>query len=275
MRLVDPRKLSELIPFLNERGLRPKKSLSQNFLVDTNVLKKIVKTANLTQNTDVLEIGPGPGGLTRTLIDEGAHVTAVEIDRKYADILAEIISSPNLKVICEDFLEFIPTKPYIVIANIPYHISSPIIEKLVDHIELFPRIFLTVQKDFAQRILTLKPSNAFSIFINFYFLASIEFTITKDCFYPKPKDPSVLLSLIARPELPIPDPKPFIEFVRYLFRRRRKMIRSILGLPDVTDARPEALKLDGFLRLYLLLKGQNRLPILSEEEGESEEENSL
>ncbi len=269
---MDPRKLSELVPFLNERDLKPKKSLSQNFLVDANVLKKIVRTANLEPGANVLEIGPGPGGLTRTLIDEGAHVTAVEIDRKYADILSTTINSTNLTVICADFLEYIPTQSYTVIANIPYHISSPIIEKLVDNRDFFPKIYLTVQKDFALRILTLKPSNAFSIFIDFYFDAKIEFTITKDCFFPKPKDPSVLLSLIAKKELPLPDPIPFINFVRFLFRRRRKMIRSILGLPDITDARPEALKLDAFIRLYLLLKGQNRLPLLLEEEGEIEEE---
>ena len=261
---MDPRKLSELDPFLRERDLRPKKSLSQNFLVDANVLRKIVKTAKLSPNDEVLEIGPGPGGLTKTLIEDGVLVTAVEIDKRYANLLAQTIDSEKLTVICEDFLEFIPLKTYVVVSNIPYHISSPLIEKIVDNITKYSKVFLTVQKDFAERILCKKPSNAFSIFIEFYFNAAIAFTISKDCFYPKPTIPSVLLSLSPKETYPVADPKEFISFVRHLFQHRRKMIRSILGLPDITDSRPEALNLEGFICLYATLKKESRLPILSE-----------
>jgi 16S rRNA (adenine1518-N6/adenine1519-N6)-dimethyltransferase len=262
---VDPRKLSELDPFLKERGLKPKRSLSQNFLIDANVLRKIVKTAEVSEKDQVLEIGPGPGGLTKTLIEEGAFVTAIEIDKKYAELLPIVIKSPNLKVLCKDFLEFTPTSPYLVVANIPYHISSPIIEKLAEHIQFFPKIFLTVQKEFAERLLCKKPSSASSIFIDFYFDASISFTISKECFYPKPKVPSALLSLISKKTLPLPDSKLFIAFVKHLFRHRRKMIKSILGLPDLTEARPESLNLEKFIELFLFLQKDNRLPKLSEE----------
>jgi 16S rRNA (adenine1518-N6/adenine1519-N6)-dimethyltransferase len=257
---VDPRKLSELDPFLKGSGLSPKKSLSQNFLVDANILKKIVKTARVAPGDSVLEIGPGPGALTITLIEAGANVTAVEIDKNYASKLADTIKSPNLEVICEDFLQFTPTKKSIVVANIPYHISTPIIEKLTETRELFSRIFLTVQKDFAERILTKGKSNAFSIFIDFYYQSAIPFTISKDCFYPKPTIASVLLSLVPREKLALPDPIPFIAFVRLLFQKRRKMIRSILGIPTLTDARPESLKTNDFIQLYLLLQKQNLLP---------------
>ncbi len=262
---MDPRKISELDPFLKEKGLRPKKSLSQNFLIDANVLKKIVKTAEIQENDAVLEIGPGPGGLTKTLIEAGAVVTAVEIDKNYAASLPVTINNPHLKVICNDFLNFVPDKHYIVVANIPYHISSPIIEKLVEHLDHYSKIFLTVQKEFAERILCKKPSNAFSIFLEFFFDAKINFTISKDCFYPKPKDPSALLALIPKASLPLDDPKSFIAFVRLLFAHRRRMVRAILGLPDLTEARPEALKLQDFIQLYVLLKKQGRLPRLSEE----------
>jgi 16S rRNA (adenine1518-N6/adenine1519-N6)-dimethyltransferase len=258
---VDPRKLSELDPFLKEKGLKPKKSLSQNFLIDTNVLKKIVKTAGILPNEQVLEIGPGPGGLTKTLIEAGAIVTAVEIDKKYAELLPHHIKSQNLTVICKDFLEFIPTSSYTVVANIPYHISTSIIEKLADHIDLFPKIFLTVQKEFAERLLCKKPSSAISIFIDFYFDASISFTISKDCFYPKPKVPSALLTLISKKTLPLPNPKLFITFVKYLFQHRRKMIKSILKSSDLTEARPEALHLEQFIQLFLFLQKEKRLPI--------------
>lgn len=258
---MDPRKLSELDPFLKERGLKPKRSLSQNFLIDSNVLKKIVKTAEILPGDKVLEIGAGPGGLTKTLIEAGAIVTAVEIDKKYAELLPQHITSPNLTVICKDFLEFIPSTSYTVVANIPYHISTPIIEKLADHIELFPKIFLTVQKEFAERMICKKPSSASSIFIDFYFDASIPFTISKDCFYPKPKVPSALLSLISKKTPLLPNPKTFISFVRYLFNHRRKMIKSILKSPDLTEARPESLSLTKFIELFLFLEKANRLPL--------------
>ena len=81
---MDPRNPSELLPFLKGDGLWPKKSLSQNFLIDANVLRKIVRTAGVTEGSDVLEIGPGPGALTKTLLESGAHVTAVEIDQRFA-----------------------------------------------------------------------------------------------------------------------------------------------------------------------------------------------
>ncbi len=254
---MDPRKLSELDPFLKGSGLSPKKSLSQNFLVDMNVLKKIVKTAEIKPGDSVLEIGPGPGGLTLTLIEAGAEVTAIEIDKNYASKLSETINSPHLKVICEDFLRYTPAKEAIVVANIPYHISTPIIEKLTEHRELFSRIFLTVQKDFAERILTKGKSNAFSIFIDFYFEASIPFTISKDCFYPKPTIASVLLSLKPRKTLPVKDPEAFITFTRLLFQKRRKMIRSILGDPSLTSARPESLQTKDLIQLYLSLKADS------------------
>lgn len=259
---MDPRRLSELVPFLKENGLFPKRSLSQNFLIDPNILKKIVKSAHLLPNDSVLEIGPGPGGLTKTLIEEGAHVTAVEIDKRFANLLSQTISSENLTVICTDFLDFTPITPCTVIANIPYHISSPILYKLTDHIQLFSKIFLTVQKDFTERIFAKKPTNPLALFIEFFFIAKVEFTIGKNCFYPKPNVDSALLSLIPRKTFLLPDPKPFFTFVRFLFQKRRKMIRSILNLPDVTAERPEALKLQDLVDLYLSLQAQNRLPQL-------------
>lgn len=262
---MDPRKISELEPFLKEHHLQPKISLSQNFLIDTNILKKIVKAANLQGDEEVLEIGPGPGALTKTLIEENHCVTAIEIDKNYANLLNETIQSYNLKVIHQDFLEFIPNKKYVVVANIPYHISTKIIYHLVDHIQFYSRIFLTVQKQFAERILTLKPSNATSIFIDYYFEASICFTISKNCFYPKPKDPSVVLCLIPKNKNALVDEKEFFDFVQFLFHEKRKMIRSILKDPILTDKRPEALQVIDFIELYLFLKKQNKVLIPKKE----------
>ena len=265
---MDPRRLSELTPFLREHGLIPKKSLSQNFLIDANIVKKIVKTANLHPEDAVLEIGPGPGGLTKTLLEAGAKVVAIELDGRYASLLPQTLQHNNLTVIHMDFLKFIPSSPMTVIANIPYHITSPIIARLAEYSHLFPKIFLTVQKDMAERILAKKGSkqnNAFAIFVDFFFTPTIVFTIGKDCFYPKPKVNSALLSLIPKKEHLLSNPKPFFAFVRLLFQQKRKMIRSTLKNPNLTDLRPEMLGLEDFIHLFSFLKKENKLPPLPEE----------
>ena len=216
---MDPRNPSELLPFLKGDGLWPKKSLSQNFLIDANVLRKIVRTAGVTEGSDVLEIGPGPGALTKTLLESGAHVTAVEIDQRFATRLPP---HPRLTVIQADFLSYIPTKPALVVANIPYHITSPIIAHLATFASLWKGIYLTVQKDMAERIMAKKGSrdnNAFAIFTQFYFTPRIAFSIPSHCFYPKPKVASALLSLTPH-EQPLSDPAPFFAFVRLLFQQK-------------------------------------------------------
>ncbi len=257
---MDPRKLSELEPFLRINELAPKKSLSQNFLIDANVLRKIVKVADVKENEAVLEIGPGPGALTKTLIEANANVVAIEIDKNYAGRLQETINDPRLKVECLDFLKFQPKQIFKICANIPYHISTDIVEKIAENREYFSSAFLTVQKDFAERILCKKPYNAFSLFVELFFDAKISFTISKDCFYPKPKVPSALLSLITKKELPVEDPFELVNFIRFLFKKRRKMIRSILEMPELGDQRPESMSLEKITELYKFLKKIDKLP---------------
>ncbi len=257
---MDPRKLSELEPFLRINELTPKKSLSQNFLIDANVLRKIVKVADIKENDNVLEIGPGPGALTQTLIETHANVLAIEIDKNYANRLQETINSERLKVTCLDFLKFQPTQIYKICANIPYHISTDIVEKIAENRDFFSAAFLTVQKDFAERILCKKPYNAFSLFVELFFDAKISFTISKDCFFPKPKVPSALLCLITKKQLPIEEPFELVNFIRFLFKKRRKMIRSILAMPELGDQRPESMSLEKITELYNLLKKLNKLP---------------
>ncbi len=259
---MDPRKLSELEPFLRLNELTPKKSLSQNFLIDANVLKKIVKVAEVEKDEHILEIGPGPGALTKTLIESEAFVLAVEIDKNYASKLSQTISDPKLKVECSDFLTFEPDTNFKIVANIPYHISTDIVERIAQLRDFYKAAYLTVQKDFAERILCKKPYNAFSLFVELFFDAKLCFTISKDCFYPKPKVPSALLSLITKKTLPVEDPFELVKFIRFLFKKRRKMIRSILEMPELGDARPEAMSLEKITELYKFLKSQNKLPNL-------------
>src|SRR5690349_13416749 len=145
---MDPRKPSELIPFLRKRELLPKKSLSQNFLVDPNVLKKIVEVASVKEGETILEIGPGPGCLTRALLEKNCKVIAVEKDQRFVSLLGEIFSNEqHLSVIHHDFLTYSITEPVKVVANIPYHITAPILEHLADFLPLLSSVILVVQKD--------------------------------------------------------------------------------------------------------------------------------
>src|SRR4051812_13544866 len=138
--MIDPTSPKQASDLLRTHGLRAQKRLGQNFLCDRNTLDKIVRAANLTPDDRVVEIGPGLGGLTLSLARAAAHVTAVEIDRHLEPILNETLAdSPNAQIVYADFLrldlpELFTTafgeQPGVVVANIPYYITSPILEKL-------------------------------------------------------------------------------------------------------------------------------------------------
>lgn len=254
---MDPRKLSELHPFLREHNLAPKRTLSQNFLIDANILRKIVETANVQPGEPVLEIGPGPGGLTKTLIEKGASVLAIEKDRNFAKLLPTILPNEPLTVVEADILDYPFQKPMKIVANIPYHITSPIITRLAEYPHLFTEIYLTVQKDMALRMFAIpgRENNAFAIFVAYHFHTKLHFDISPSCFYPKPKVLSSLISLTTRTDKPFLDSKPFFELVDLCFQKRRKMIRAIIRHPKVTsEARPEDLTLDEFFTLYHTLQ---------------------
>src|ERR1700722_10676221 len=130
-------KPSELRAFLKEKGLHAKKGLSQNFLIDGNIIKKIVKVADISKEDHVIEIGPGPGALTEALLHTGASITAIEMDPLFAGELHRLQTpNKNLDVICADFLvfpleEFFQKHPgkWKIVANLPYHITTPILTR--------------------------------------------------------------------------------------------------------------------------------------------------
>ena len=268
---------SELLLFLDHLGQRPNKRLSQNFLIDQNMAAKIVRTADLHSEDSVLEIGPGAGALTSLLLKTGAKVFAVEKDLGLAKALSRLQTQDNrLSIFCMDFLDFdfaalLPHVPLKVIANLPYHITTPILEKLLNAHSLFSSFTIMVQNEMASRILASsgsKECSSLSIFLPFYSQPTASFKVPASCFYPRPKVDSKVLRLDLREPPLKSEVSAFFTTVRRAFQQRRKKISSSLSalyspseLEDAfskakipSNARPEDLSLEQWVSLFSHLK---------------------
>ncbi len=263
---------NELIRFLGEIGASPQKRLSQNFLIDQNVVQKIVQVADVRPGDVVLEIGPGPGALTSVLLEKGAIVHAIEKDPLFAKALTRLqTKDARLNVYLSDALEFpfknIPFQK--VIANLPYHITTPLLEKCFN--SSFSSITVMVQKEVADRIFAREGTKTFgslSLFTRYYARLESQFTVSPNCFYPKPSVASSVIHLCSYP-LPEVSPSRFFPMMRHAFTQRRKCLSTSLkefAPTDVIkkvlrsicvreDARAEMLSLDNWL---LLTRAINR-----------------
>ena len=244
-------KPSELKAFLSEIGAAPKKSLSQNFLIDGNIIKKIVALANIQKEDSVLEIGPGPGALTEALLETGAHVIAVEKDRKFAAALQRLQTHDNrLTIYKDDILSWDMRAPKNtkLIGNLPYAIVSPILGRFLPRKDLFSSLTLMVQKEVAER-LTAHKSSSLSLFVQFYSTPVKGFVVQPSCFYPVPKVTSAVLQLIPKDPSTV-NPDLFFAMVHKAFQKKRKMIRSSFKGSSFGACRPEELSLDDFLTLF-------------------------
>jgi 16S rRNA (adenine1518-N6/adenine1519-N6)-dimethyltransferase len=267
MKEFEPTKISSIKAIWEEEGFSLKKALSQNFLIDQNIVDKILNAGAIKKGDVVLEIGPGSGALTLSMLKRGATVHAVEIDETASRILDKHLSSyENFHLINKDILkaDLSFLKPGTkVISNLPYHITSPIIAVLAEMPGIITDIIVMVQKEMADRILAKAPSNnrsSFSVFTDYYFEKKSLFIVKPACFIPKPKVDSLILSLTPKVDLQLEDPTKFIEMVRTTFSQKRKMVSSTLreymvkdALTDLNinpNARPEQLTLEEFLALY-------------------------
>lgn len=235
--------MTDMIPLhidqvLRRYGLRPNKGLGQNFLSDSRALKKIVAAGQVTKDDHVLEIGSGLGSLTRYLALEAQRVVAVEIDVKLLPPLQEAVAPyDNVEIIRADILELDLTQimdqsGYLVIANIPYYITSAIIRHLLSSAYQPARIVLTVQKEVAQRICATPGSmSLLALSVQVYGNPTIAATIPAAAFYPPPKVDSAVISieLYDSPQVPVEDIDLFFALIRAGFSQKRKTLRNTLS----------------------------------------------
>ncbi len=248
--------------------LKLKKSLGQNFLIDNNIREKIIHACNLLENETVLEIGPGDGRLTEAIAGRAKKVIAIEIDKNLCEILKKKFSESNIRVICADILkfDFREIKEKIkVVGCLPYYISTPIISQLLEQKEKLTAVYICLQKELAQRLVSkpgTKEYGAFSLFAQYHTQPRILFHIKKHCFKPVPKVDSSFLELKIRenPAVKVKDEKIFFDIIHAAFQQRRKTIVNALAsliskerlLPILEGhkidklRRPETLSLEDF-----------------------------
>ena len=197
---------------LERHGFTFKKSFGQNFLTDTNILQKIVDTAEIDKNVNVIEIGPGIGALTEFLAENAAEVMAFEIDERLVPILEDTLRDhDNVKVINEDVLkadlqtrvkEFEnPDLPIKVVANLPYYITTPILMHLIESKIPFAEFVVMMQKEVADRISAEPNSKAYgslSIAVQYYMTAKVAFIVPRTVFVPAPNVDSAILKMTRR-----------------------------------------------------------------------------
>ncbi|CEG21141.1 Ribosomal RNA small subunit methyltransferase A [Planococcus massiliensis] len=225
-------------------GLKVKKSLGQNFLIDPNILRKIVGQANLTKESAAIEIGPGIGALTEHLARDAGKVLAFEIDQRLLPVLEDTLSPyDNVAIVHSDVLkadvlaeiekELAGYEDIMVVANLPYYVTTPIIMKLL--LEKLPirGLVVMLQKEVAERI-TAKPGSkaygSLSIAIQYYTEAEMALTVPKTVFMPQPNVDSAVIRMIKRPEpqVKVIDEDFFFTVTRGSFVQRRKTILNNL-----------------------------------------------
>ncbi|WP_070329387.1 16S rRNA (adenine(1518)-N(6)/adenine(1519)-N(6))-dimethyltransferase RsmA [Exiguobacterium aurantiacum] len=231
---------------LQRHGFSFKKSLGQNFLIDLNILNKIVDAAELGEASGVLEIGPGIGSLTEQSAKRAQKVVALEIDQRLLPILEDTMAPyPNVHVIHGDALELdirsIVEREFLsegiddiaVVANLPYYVTTPIIMRLLESRIKFRSLVMMIQKEVAERIGAKPGTKAYgslSIAIQYYAEASVSFIVPKSVFMPAPNVDSAVITLKMRPRpaVDVEDEAFFFEIARASFAQRRKTILNNL-----------------------------------------------
>lgn len=277
---------SNTIDVLQKYNFNFQKKFGQNFLIDTNILEKIIDSAEITKDDCVLEIGPGIGTMTQYLAERAGEVVAVEIDKNLIPILTDTLSAySNVTIINEDILKVDINKlcdekndgrPIKVVANLPYYITTPIIMGLFESHVPLKSITVMVQKEVAERMQVgpgTKDYGALSLAVQFYAKPEVVCQVPPTCFIPKPGVGSAVIRLLRYEEPPVEvkDENKMFAIIRAAFNQRRKTLVNSLGnasginvskdavLQAIEDMnlsptiRGEALTLEQFARLSDLL----------------------
>lgn len=229
--------ITETKRILDKYNLQAKKKLGQNFLVDGNIIHKIIDQINLSKEDGVVEIGPGIGAMTEILLRQAEKVLCYEIDKDMVEVLSRELTNGNLLIKQEDFLKadlisdlknFKVNQRIVVVSNLPYYITTPIIFKLLEEETSIEEFYFMVQKEVGLR-LTGKPKtkdyNSLSVLISFQAEANLLFEVKRNSFYPVPDVDSVIISLKKTgKDYGVNNRDKFIEFVQNIFAMRRKTI---------------------------------------------------
>ena len=247
---------------LSEYGLFPRKRLGQHFLVDRNILNKVIRTAGVEKEDVVLEVGPGLGEMTLALARLAKQVIAVEIDPKLVEILKKKLADcPNVEVVKNDILkvDFKPFfqkegRPVKVVANLPYQISTPLLFRFIETKEVFSTFTLMLQREVAERMVAppgKKEYGPLSIFVQMFLDVSIRFFIKPSAFFPPPRVESAVIHMVwkEKPIIEKKDEEWFKRVVKACFGYRRKILinalrHSGLSLPESIESRMEKIGID-------------------------------
>ena len=244
---------------LERHGFTFKKSFGQNFLTDTNILQKIVDTAEIDKNVNVIEIGPGIGALTEFLAENAAEVMAFEIDDRLIPILADTLRDfDNVQVVNQDILKADlqtqiqnfknPDLPIKVVANLPYYITTPILMHLIESKIPFQEFVVMMQKEVADRISAEPNTKAYgslSIAVQYYMTAKVAFIVPRTVFVPAPNVDSAILKMVRRdqPLVEVQDEAFLFDVAKASFVHRRKTLWNNLtnhfGKSEETKAKLE------------------------------------
>lgn len=235
--------------YLRRHGLGARRSLSQNHLADGLVLERIVEVAGVRPGERIVEVGPGLGILSAQLLAAGAQVTAVELDGRLAEHLrGRFEAEPRLTLVEGDFLDIevtaVASHPWALVANVPYHITSPILHHVLGADPRPTRFVLMVQKEVAERIASPPGGMSYlSVFVQYHADVEVAFTVPAAAFEPAPEvDSAVLVGTTRERRLGEEDEDGLWRLVQAGFRERRKMIHNVLvrQLPGLERERVEA-----------------------------------
>jgi 16S rRNA (adenine1518-N6/adenine1519-N6)-dimethyltransferase len=259
---------------LDSASLAPRRDLGQNFVADPNTVRRIAALARVGPGDRVVEIGAGLGSLTLALADTAASITAIEVDRGVVPILRQVVADRgNVVVVEADAMDLdwstllepspgeISPAPWVLVANLPYNVATPLICDLLDDVPDIGRMLVMVQREAAERFAAAPRTPAYgavSVKTAYWGSARIVGYVPASVFVPRPNVESALVE-ITRRQPPATEPGPLFDLVRTAFGQRRKMLRrSLAGVvaPETFEAagipptaRPEELDVDAWCRL--------------------------